>query len=224
MLAQVAGFALLAAVSPAALLVIAVFLGSANPRAIALAYLAGAVVMTTAMGITFLVVLRAVGLNQPRQHAPRYGLRLALGILALAVCGYLIQRARHPGHKAAGDKPRRPGLITRFTARPRPLTGFLAGLLLFAPSTTFFAAVQVIATSKSSVPLTIAAMVIAVALTAAAAWLPLVTYLAVPGATTRTLGAANAWLAAHGQMLVVTALTIAGTALVIDGAVGLAQR
>jgi len=75
-LAQAAGFAVLAAVSPTALLVMAVFLGSENPRKIALLYVTGAVIMTVAMALAFLFILRATGFNQPRQHDPRYGLRL----------------------------------------------------------------------------------------------------------------------------------------------------
>jgi hypothetical protein len=67
--AQAAGFAVLAALSPTALLVMAVFLGSANPRT---------------------------------------------------------------------------------TARPRPATAFAVGLILFVPSATFIAAVQVVATAGSS--------------------------------------------------------------------------
>ena len=87
----------------------AVFLGSDNPRRIARLYLAGAVLMTVLMAVTVLLVLRATGLNQPRQHEPRYGLRLGLGILALAVAAVMIvpgprraPRARAPGHGRQG--------------------------------------------------------------------------------------------------------------------------
>ena len=76
MLAQAAGFAVLAAVSPTSLLVMAVFLGSANPRKTALMYVTGAAIMTVTMAVVILIVLRATGLNEPRQHDPRYGLRL----------------------------------------------------------------------------------------------------------------------------------------------------
>ncbi|HUL62106.1 MAG TPA: hypothetical protein VLT35_03505, partial [Methanocella sp.] len=47
-------------------------------------YLAGAVLMSLIMGIVLLAVLRRVGLSHPREHTPRYGLRLGLGILLLA--------------------------------------------------------------------------------------------------------------------------------------------
>jgi Sap, sulfolipid-1-addressing protein len=222
-LAQAAGFALLAAISPTALLVMAVFLGSANPRKSALIYVASAMIMTVVMAVVLLLVLRATGLNQPRQHAPRYGLRLGLGVIALAVSAYLVRRK--PPVAASGDgKPKPPGLITRLTASPSPRTAFVLGLLLFAPSTTFIAAVQVIATANADAAVTAAAIIVVVILTAATVWLPLLTYLAFPDATTRVLRTANEWLRVRGRELVIGALWIAGVILVVDGALGLSQR
>lgn len=227
MLAQAAGFAVLAAISPTALLVMAVFLGSDNPRRIAGLYVTGAVLMTVIMAITVLLVLQAAGLNQPRQHEPRYGLRLGLGILALLVAALMIRRARRSA-AAAGlprppgeDKERKPGFIARLTASPRPLTAFLVGAILFAPSTTFIAAVQVIATSDAGGSLVAIAMLIVIVLTALCVWLPLLAYLAWPEATTRRLRNANGWLAANGRMLVVSALLIAGVALTVNGALNI---
>ena len=223
MLGQAAGFALLAAVSPTALLVMAVFLGSANPRRTALMYVAGALIMTVAMAVAVLLILRATGLNQPRQHAPRYGLRLGLGVIALGVSVYMFRRK--PRAAAPDDgKPKRPGLVARLTASPSPRAAFVLGLLLFAPSATFIAAVQVIATANEGVPITAAAVIVVVILTAATVWLPLLTYLAYPEATTRRLRAANEWLRLRGRVLVIGALWIAGVILVVDGALGLSQR
>jgi len=51
MLIQAAGLALLAALSPTALLVAAVYLGSARPRLVTAFYLAGAVLMSLVMGV-----------------------------------------------------------------------------------------------------------------------------------------------------------------------------
>jgi len=100
-LAQAAGFAVLAAVSPTSLLVMAIFLGSANPRRTALMYVSGAAIMTVTMAVVILFVLRATGLNQPRQHDPRYGLRLGLGLIALAVGVYMSSPASSPGSPRA---------------------------------------------------------------------------------------------------------------------------
>lgn len=228
MIVQAAGFALLAALSPTALVVMAVFLGSHNPRRIAMLYVAGAVLMTVVMAVTVLLVLRATGMNQPREHTPRYGLRLGLGILALAVAAVMILRARHAPPAAAGTaggggggSPRKPSLMTRLTARPRPLTAFLAGLLLFAPSATFIAAVQVIATADAAVPVTVLAVVIVTVLTVLSVWLPLIAYLAAPEATTRALRNANGWLVAHGRAVATWALAVAGVILVVNGALNL---
>jgi hypothetical protein len=225
-LAEATGFALLAAISPTALLVMAVFLGSANPRATALMYVAGAVLMTVVMAIVVLFVLRGVGLNQPRQHEPRYGLRLGLGILSLAAAAFIsIRRRRSPAvsQNAAVTEAtaKKPGLVARLTASPRPLTAFLAGLLLFAPSATFIAAVQVIATANEGTPVIILALLIVVTITVLTVWLPLLAYLAFPEATTRTLRNANDWLRANSRLLVTGALWVGGVALVINGALGL---
>lgn len=224
MLVQAAGFAVLAAVSPTALLVMAVFLGSENPRKTALTYVSGAVVMTVAMALTVLFVLRAAGLNQPRQHDPRYGLRLGLGVIALAGAVYMSRRKRpSPAPSDGGGAPKRPGLIARLTASPSPRTAFVLGLLVFAPSASFIAAVQVIATANEGVPITAAAMLVVIILTALTVWLPLLTYLAFPEATTRVLLTANDWLRLHGRVLVIGALWIAGTVLVLNGALGLTR-
>ena len=69
--------------SPTALLITAVYLGSAEPRRTALAYLAGATVMSLVTGVVLLEILRSTGLSHPAEHGPRYGFRLGLGLLLL---------------------------------------------------------------------------------------------------------------------------------------------
>jgi Sap, sulfolipid-1-addressing protein len=214
-----AGFALLAAISPTALLVMAVWLGSGNPRRMALLYVAGAVIMTVAMAVAVLVVIRITGLNLPRRHDPRYGVRLGLGVLALAGVAYVALRKRP---RPDADQQRK-GFVARLIARPSPRTAFISGILLFAPGATFIAAVQVVATSDASVPVIVLALVIVVAITALVVWLPLVAYLAAPDATARRLAVLNGWLRTHGRTLVIYALGVAGAVLVVDGALGLAH-
>lgn len=224
MFAQAAGFAVLATISPTALLVMAVFLGSANPRTTALLYVAGATLMTVAMAVAVLFILRTVGLNQPHAHAPRYGLRLGLGVLALASAAFVArrrQREPEPGSTPdAGAK--KTGLITRLTARPRPAAAFAAGLILFLPSATFIAAVQVVATAKATVEATVLALALVVLLTLLILWLPLLTFLVVPEVTGRRLTSLNAWLRRNGRVILISGLALGGVVLVINGAVGLA--
>jgi hypothetical protein len=218
-LAQAAGFALLASISPTALLVMAVYLSSANPRTMAILYVAGAVIMTVAMAVALLVVIRSTGLNLPAGHDPRFGLRLGLGVLALA--GAVFYTLRRPPEPVPG-RQRRPGFIARLIAHPSPRIAFVTGLLLFAPGATFIAAVQVVATSDASVPLIVVALVIVVTITALVVWLPLVAYLAAPDATTRRLAVLNGWLRTHGRTVVGYALGVAGAVLIVNGTLGLA--
>jgi hypothetical protein len=218
LLIQAAGLALLAALSPTALLVAAVYLGSARPRLIAGVYLAGAVVISVVFGIVILVVLRTAGLNHPDQHAPRYGLRLGLGIVLLAA-----------GIVIAARKPRPPdptqphqSFVSRMVANPAPLSAFLVGVIVFAPGITFLAALQVIATARAGVGLTALALIIVVLINVLLVWLPIVFHVAAPGITTRYLMAFNGWLRAHGKVILTVVLLGVGAIMIGNGIYGLA--
>ena len=177
MIAEAAGFALLASISPTALVVMAVFLGSESPRRLAMTFAAGAVMMTVSAGVASLFILRAVGLNLSVNHDPRYGLRLGLGVLALASAIVVSRRGRD---RPAPPEPDEPGggVVGRLVAKTTPRAAFAAGLILFAPSVTFLAAVQVIASANTGILLTLTGLLIVIGLSAVAAWLPLLAYLA----------------------------------------------
>jgi hypothetical protein len=80
--------------------------------------------------------------------------------------------------------------------------------------------VQVVATAEVGVHVTAGALVVVVALTAAVVWLPLLAFLAAPDATTRALRSANEWLRVRGRTVLVGAMWVAGTVLVVNGALG----
>jgi hypothetical protein len=219
-IAQAAGLAVLAAISPTALLLAAVYLGSARPRATILSYLAGAVVMSVAIGVVILVALRAGGLSLPSHRHDRYGLRLGLGIL-LVLAGLVVFR-RKP-KPVDPDKPQK-GIVGRLMANPAPYSAFLAGLLVFGPGVTFIAAVQVVATANAGLPETTAALIVVVVINVALVWLPLVAYLAAPDFTSRHLIAFNAWLRRNGRIILAGVLVIAGIILTVNGITGLIQK
>jgi hypothetical protein len=219
-IAQAAGLAVLAAISPTALLLAAVYLGSARPRATVLSYLAGAVVMSIAIGIVILVALRAGGFSLPQHRHDRYGLRLGLGIL-LVLAGLVVFR-RKP-KPVDPDKPQK-GIVGRLMANPAPYTAFLAGLLVFGPGVTFIAAVQVVATANAGLSETTAALIVVVVINVALVWLPLVAYLVAPDFTSRHLIAFNAWLRSHGRIILAGVLVIAGIILTVNGITGLIQK
>jgi hypothetical protein len=217
-LGQAAGFAVLSALSPVALLIAASYLASANPRKTLLIYLAGAVTITVVTGIVLLLVLHSVGLNHPHQRQPRYGLRLGLGVLLL--CASVVIARRRPKPRKAGKKP---GLLARMIGHPGPVTAFALGVIVFGPSGAFIAAVETIATAKASVTLIVIAMAVVVLIDVMFIWLPLGLHLAAPDATTRLLTTVNGWVQAHSHVITFVVLALAGILLVADGATGLAS-
>jgi Sap, sulfolipid-1-addressing protein len=217
MLAQAAGFAVLAALSPTALLITATYLGSARPRFTALCYLAGAVFMSTIMAILVLLVLRSTHLQIPNHRTPRYGLRLGLGLLILAV-GAVVARHRPPPPDPARAGR---GIVARLLASPAPLTAITAGLVIFTPALTFIAAIQVVATAQASAALSALGLIMIIVIYVASIWLPFVAYLAAPQWTSRKLTAFNTWLVVHGRAILIIGLMVAGAALAADGVFGL---
>ena len=217
MILQAAGLALLAALSPTALLVGAVYLGSARPRLVGTLYLAGAILMSLVMGLVVIVILRNAGLSLHRQHSARYGLRLGLGILMLAAGAVLAKRKP----KMPDPGKAKQGFVSRMIADPAPASAFVVGLILFAPGVTFIAAVQVIATARASVRLTAVAIVVVVVINVALVWLPLLLYLVAPGVTTRRMTAFNGWLRANGHKILIGVLVVGGAIMVGNGIYGL---
>ena len=217
MILQAAGLALLAALSPTALLVGAVYLGSARPRLVGTLYLAGAILMSLVMGLVVIVILRNAGLNLHRQHSARYGLRLGIGVLMLAAGAVLAKR------KPKVPDPENPkqGLVSRMIANPAPASAFVVGLLLFAPGVTFIAAVQVIATANVSDEESAIALIVVVVINAALVWLPLLLHLFAPGVTTRRLTAFNGWLRANGHKILIWVLLVGGAIVAGNGIYGL---
>jgi hypothetical protein len=219
-LAQAAGLALLSALSPTALLIAAVYLGSARPGLTSLFYLVGAVLMSIVMGVAVLFALRSVGLNHPDQHQARYGLRLGLGVLLLAAGAFVAIRKPRSRDPAAAQR----GLVSKMVADPAPLSAFAVGLLVFAPGVTFIAALQVIATAAASPEATALAILVVVFINVLLVWLPITLHLVAPHSTEKLLKAFNSWLRANGRTVLAVVLVVAGGIMVFDGIYGLITR
>jgi hypothetical protein len=217
---QAAGFALLAACSPTAMLVAAVLLVSAQPGRMVALYLAGGVLVVTVVGTAALVAMRAGGLSRIGEQEPRYDLRLGLGLVALIAAAVIALRKPRPPELA---KQRKPSLVSKMSARQTPLSAFLVGLIVFGPGLAFIAAIQVVATANASPATTAAALAMIVVLTVLFAWLPLVMYLIAPQATVRRFGGLTAALRRHGRVVLASAVAIIGALLVLQGSLGLAR-
>jgi hypothetical protein len=219
-LAQAAGLALLSALSPTALLIVAVYLGSARPALTSLFYLAGAVLMSVVMGVVVLIALRSAGLNHPDQHGARYGLRLGLGILLFAAGTFVAIRRPRSRDPAKAQH----GLVSRMVADPAPLSAFAVGLLVFAPGVTFIAALQVIATARAGPEVTTVAVLLVVVINVLLVWLPITLHLVAPHSTEKRLKAFNSWLRTNGRTVLTGVLVVAGGIMVFDGTYGLITR
>ena len=220
MFEQAAGLALLAALSPPAILIAGLYLASARPGRTAALYVAGGFFVVALVGSIALVAIRAGGLSLPSHHQTRYGLRLGLGVLAI-IAAVLIYRHRPREPQRTGTKKKKPGLVARLSADPKPWTAFIVGIVMFGPSVTFVAAVQVVASSKADVTATVGAMAMIVVLTVAFAWLPLLAYLIAPGPTTRTLKGFEDWLRKYRRYVATCAVGLIGVLLAAQGISGL---
>ena len=174
---------------------------------------------STVTGIVILLALRAGHLQYRNHQTSRYGLRLGLGLLTLAVGAVLMRRKPRP------PDPSRPGgrILSRLVSSPAPLTALAVGVLVFVPALTFIATIQVIATARAGLPLSAAGLTVVVVINAAFVWLPFLAYLAAPELTSRSLTAFNVWLLAHGRTLLVLALMVGGAVLAANGILGLVR-
>lgn len=218
MFEQAAGLAVVAAFYPPAMLIAAMFLASARPGRFAGLYVIGGTVIVSVIGIAALLLMRDLGLSLPHHQQTRYGLRLGLGVLAV-IAAVLMYRRKPKQRDPA--KPKKPGLIDRLSKEPKAKTAFLAGALMFGPSLTFLAAVQVVATAKASVAATVGAMIMIIVLTLAFAWVPLVAYLIAPDLTRRKLRSLDDWLKRHGRKVMIAAIALIGVLLIAQGISGL---
>jgi len=217
--AQVAWLALLASVSPPALLLAGLYLRSEQPGRITLFFVVGGLFVVSVVGTVALVVMRAGGLSHLGHHQTRYGLRLGLGVIALIAA--LVLYLREPKPRDQGKKPKKPKLVQRLSAQPRPVTAFAVGVFMFGPSLAFISAVQVVATARTGLADTIGAMALIIVLAVAFAWLPFLAYLLAPDRTLRLLHSLEGALAKHGRAILIAAIGIIGTFLVIQGITGL---
>jgi uncharacterized membrane protein (DUF441 family) len=220
MLTEAAGLAVLAGISPTALMVVAIYLGSARPRVVTAFFLAGALTISVIMAIVVLVIVRGAGLNQPSQHAPRYGLRLGLGIVLLTAA-VVVAAIKPRGLDRLAAKP---GLMSRLIADPAPSTAFVAGMLVYLSGLAFIAALQAVDTARAGVGLTILATAMVVVINVCLVWLPLTLHELMPQLTERRLKAFNNWLRVHGKGVLVAVFGIAGMIMTINGGYGVATR
>jgi Sap, sulfolipid-1-addressing protein len=213
------------ALNPAALVACAVYLDRERGIRLGNGLLIGGLLISLLVGVVVLLLVRSTGLELPKNRTPRFGVRLGLGILGLALAAFLpwVKVHLRRGTKA----PHKPGLVTRLMDTPRVGGAVLVGVLIFVPSVQYLSGVQTIATAERGITAAVLLIVVAAIINVTLVWVLLAAYLRSPDWTQVHLNKANAkiaWVKNHGEIIVRIILTIVGVYLVISGATGLATR
>jgi hypothetical protein len=156
-----------------------------------------------------LTVLEGAGLGDSNASTARGGFRIGFGA-AMLVAAWIIAHHRVPdGPKAE------PSWKARLRGA-NPGVVYVTGIVLYAPSGSYLAAVQQIATGHAALP-SVVQLLIVIAIVLVTVEAPLLAYAIRPDATSRLLVRIEGWIARHGRKALVIGLVGIGTYLVIDG-------
>jgi hypothetical protein len=213
---QAIPLALLASLYPFGLAALLVLLNSNRPRSRSVVFLVGGAVCLLAVGLTFVFVLRGVGLDQSSNSTGRYGLRVAFG--ALFLIGAWILAHHPPRAKKSGDEPSR---VSRAVSSSGLLATFALGIAMYTPSPTYLAALDEIGGTKMGNAAAVGWVAIVVVLVLITIEIPILLYFTVPAWTVSRLDDLNNWLSRNGRTLLVYVLVVLGVWQIVDGIVGL---
>lgn len=197
---------------PAVAAVIALGRGS-QVRSRVLAFVTAAMLVTYAMGVLVLFVLKDVGATG-LHYTPSAAVDLALGVLLLGVAVRL-NRPRAPRSERSGESKLERRLQSRRLA-------FVLGLTLYAlPSPIYVGAVKTIADAQLSTGSQLAVLAVALAVMLWMIEVPMLLLVIVPERAGKTLEQINAWFIQNGRRLGMLACVGAGIYLIAKGVVGL---
>jgi hypothetical protein len=137
-------------------------------------------------------------------------------VLFLLGAWILARRPQKP--KASSDEPSR---ISKAVAGSGLLAVFVVGLVLYTPSPTYIASLDVVGGTKMSTPAAVGWVVLVVVLVLITIEIPILLYFVAPGWTIPKLEALNSWMARNGRNLIVYVLIVLGVWQIVDGIVGL---
>jgi hypothetical protein len=212
---QAIPLALVSSLYPFGLVALLVLFRATRARPRSAVFLIGAAVCLLAVGLVFVLVLRGAGVNQSSNSTPRYGLRIGFGVLFLI--GAWILAHRPPKPKAASDGPSR---VSNAVSGSGLLAVFVLGLLMYTPSPTYIAALDVVGGTKMSTAAAVGWVVVVVVLVLITIEIPILLYFLAPGWTVPKLEALNQWLDQNGRSVVVWVLVVLGVWQIVDGIVG----
>jgi hypothetical protein len=209
--------ALASMVWPALLAVVVAALVSPRPVRLLSFFLAGALLTTVSIGAILVFLLRNSSLVGGDRRTFSPVVDLVAGACALLLAFVLERRGRTTRRKEPSP-PDQPSWYERTVSRGGPLAFVVGVALNVFPGVFPFVAMKDIAQLGYSVAATLALIVGFYLVMFLPAEVPLVLYLVVPARTTAAVEDLRDWLDRNGRRVAVIALAIAGTYLLIHGA------
>ena len=210
---QAIPLALISSLYPLGLAAILLLAQTGRPRPKVGVFLIGALACTLTVGFVVVFVLHDAGIGQGSEQSDQYWLRLAIGVVFMAVAVFLARRPPRPN--------RGPSRVSRAASQGGLFAIFVVGVALYLPSPTYLSALQVVGTTKMSDAATAIWVVIVVAIVLISVEVPVLLFLLAPGWTVPKLQAVNAWLDRNGHTLLVAVVGAIGLWEFLDGLVGL---
>ncbi len=184
-----------------------------RPIRILVAFLAGALLTTIALGIVIVFVLQGSGLTSGSRSTFRPAVYLAGGALAL-VAAWAVNRTSGRPHE-----PGRPSPAQRAVGGGIAVA-FVAGIVLdIIPGVLPFVALAQIADLDASSAAKVGAIVAFYLVMFAFIEVPILAYAVAPERTTDAISRFNAWLDRNGRLLATVVLAGAGVYLLVRGLV-----
>jgi len=210
---QAIPLALISSLYPLGLAAILLLAQTARPRPRVGVFLLGALACTLTVGFVVVFVLHDAGVGQGSEQSDQYWLRLAIGVVFMAVAVFLARRPPRPN--------RGPSRVSRAASQGGLFAIFVVGVALYLPSPTYLSALQVVGTTKMSTAATVLWVIIVVALVLITVEVPVLLFLLAPDWTVPKLQAVKGWLDRNGRTLLVAVVGLIGLWEFIDGLVGL---
>jgi hypothetical protein len=202
--------ALVAAIAPSTLLIVAGLLNLERPVRNASIFLVAAAIVTLAVGFAVVAVLKGTSIDDSPKHPT--GPPVLDLIVGVAILVFAALVARRPPHEPK-EKP------DQREMRLLVIVGL--GLFMGSPSPLYLASLHSIAKGNPSQAAAVVDVLVIAAIVLLAAELPLALYLFAPQRTAAILKASNAWFARNGRVLALSAAGIVGCYFVVSGIVDL---
>ena len=215
---QAIPLALIASLYPLGIAAVLLLAEARRPRPKVSVFLIGAAACTMIVGFVVVFALHGAGLEQDNAHAPRYELRLAIGVVLMAAAVVLARRSPEQARDVSGNKG--PSRLSR-AAGAGLFAVFMAGVALYLPSPSYLSALQVVGTTDLNTVATALWVLIVVALVLITIEVPVLLILLAPDWTMPKLRAVNGWLDRNGRTLLVAVLGLLGVWEFVDGLAGL---